>query len=610
MKTDEATLRRAQAAFAANVSPRARRLDRLERYARGTQYEGRPSFWDDNVPLPERAPCIVVPVGERAAESNVDLCFGEGRAPTFALRADADDVFDERLGLSEEQAETATKFIGAAVEQADLISVAADILCWAQMHGTSVAVIGNRNGRLCVEREDAKWCTPAFDGADPDEVTRLEVRYPYLEPYADAEGREAWRCMLYRRVIDAQRDVTYKPAPAHESGAEPDAWQEDPAKRVVHGFGFCPVRWYRFGTRGRCRELDGEAIHARMLDEIDALNLALSQKHRAAVYATDPQIIETGVQQDYQQAPMGRTATAFLGDGDAPGNAQWVLLDHTGRRPLRSGGPATRRGPGVTWRYEDSNSKVDLLTLPGDALKPAEDNARQLYGLIKEMLGVVFLDPSETKLGSDISGRALEWLHAKQIDRCNRIRKDYARRMLVPLLHMMMRVALKSSGALYLPGLDKARAIIARFEQEVEGAEGLQWFGPELRVTWGPYFKPTAADAKADTDNAIAAKDAGLITPKTAVEALKPHYPSIGDVTAYMDALEEEAEKKAERFHNAAAALMLPGEEQKLDEDEGPESEAPPKRPPPPREPRAPKAKKPPVVRAKKRPRSQQEIAA
>ena len=597
MKTDDRSILDAQKKFAANVSPRAQRLDWLERYANGKQYEGRPSFWDDSVPLPERAPIVVYPIVDRAAESNVDLCFGEGRAPAFALQANADNVFDERLGISEEDAEEVTTFLGEVVEQTDLISAASDLLHWAQVHGTTCAIASASNGRLCIDREDAKWATPTFDPKDPDRVIALEIKYPYLEEYVDDAGRLAKRCMLYRRVINEQRDVTYKPAPASDNGKDPDQWMEDSDKVAEHALGFCPVLWYRFGKRGASRDIDGEAIHANLCDEIDMLNLSLSQIARAAVYATDPQIIEIGVDENHKQAPAGRPVNMYAGAGDHPANQSWILYGPNNKPLTRSTGSAIRRGPGVTWRYPDSTSRVDLLTLPGDALKPAEDNAKRLYAFIKEMLGVVFMDPEQTKLGSDISGRALEWLHSKQIDRCNRIRKHFARCMLVPILHMLLRIALKTAGALYVPGLDKVRGLLERFERDVEGS-GVRWFGPPIRVTWGPYFKPTAADAKADTDNAIAAKDGGLITLKTAVEAMKPHYPSIGDVAQYLEDLEEEADEKAQKAMEAMHALgpvVPPGEK-----NEAPE--APPAKATPPSEPRAPRAKKPPVVKKAKRP--------
>lgn len=622
MKVDVRSVERAQRVFAANVSPRAQRLDWLERYANGTQYEGRPSFWDDSVPLQERAPCIVVPIPERAAESNVDLCFGEGRAPTFAIVASEEDaVFDARLGISEDDAETVTRFIGKVCDQADLTMAAGDLLHWAQIHGTTCAIACAKNGELCVDREDAKWVTPTFEPNDPDCVASVEIRYPFLEDYTDDAGQLCKRCMLYRRVIDSERDVCYHPAPASENGKEPDAWIEDFDKTTSHGLGFCPVRWYRFGKRGASRALDGQAIHALMTDEVDAYNFARSQIHRASLYASDPQIIEIGVEPEHKQAPTGRPASIYLGPGDDPNNENWILYGPHNRPVKQGGGTATRRGPGVTWRYPEHESRVDLLTLPGDALKPAEDNAAKLYATIKEMLGVVFVDPEHTKLGADISGRALEWLHSKQIDRCNRIRKDFARRMLVPLLHMLLRIALKSKGALYIPGLDKAKKLLERFEREVEGSATPRWFGPEIRVTWGPYFKPTATDAKTDTDNAIAAKDAGIITLKTAVESVKSHYPSIGDTAEYIEELEEAAQEKAEKALAAMHALGGPPAGQEGDDDAQtgepvkpfakkapvtnsgrPKAVAPMVKPKLPAvEARAPKARKPPVVKKAKR---------
>lgn len=566
MRIDPRSLAEAQRIFQANVSPRARRLEHLERYAIGTQYEGRKSFWDDDVPLQERAPCIVVPLGEVAAESNVDLCMGEGRAPKFSLaESENDSVFDPRLSLTEDDADALTRFLCAVCEQSDVISAAQELLQWAQQHGTTVALPSARNGELCIERLDAKWCTPTFEVTNPECVESIEIRYPFLKEYKIDTQTTGMKCMLYRRVIDAQRDVTYKPAPASDDGDEPDQWVEDSERVAVHDLGFCPVIWYKFGSRSTS-SIDGTALHARVCDEIDALNFGRSQIHRAALYATDPQTVETGVDPDYNPAPMGRQAQTMYvpGANDDPANKGWVILGPDGNA-ARKGMPARRRGPGVVWRYERPDSSVELLTLPGDALKPAEDNVAQVFGILKEALGVVFLDPQHTKLGSDISGRTLEWLHARQVSKCNKIRKDFGRRMLIPLLQMLLRICLKSKAAIYLPGYALAKSLLQRFELEVEGA-GKRWFGPDIKITWGPYFAPTATDAKAETDNVIAARDAGLITLKTAVEKISPYF-GIANVAEYVEELEEEAAEKAKAAAEAMHALG--GAAQQPSDDEG-----------------------------------------
>ena len=62
-------------------------------------------------------------------------------------------------------------------------------------------------------------------------------------------------------------------------------WVADPNKTVDHNLGFCPVHWYRFmGSWAPTHEIDGEAIHATILDEIVALDFAVSQRHRAVLY--------------------------------------------------------------------------------------------------------------------------------------------------------------------------------------------------------------------------------------------------------------------------------------------------------------------------------------
>jgi hypothetical protein len=57
----------------------------------------------------------------------------------------------------------------------------------------------------------------------------------------------------------------------------------------------------------------------RILDELDALNFTLSQRHRAALYSGDPQMVETGVSRDENVAPTGREPVAGMVAGDLIG---------------------------------------------------------------------------------------------------------------------------------------------------------------------------------------------------------------------------------------------------------------------------------------------------
>lgn len=549
MQVDHRARERAETILRNNLNPRYFKLDRLERYAKGTQYEGRPSFWNDDVPLHERAPIIVHPVVNSAVASNCDLVLGEGRYPVATTHPGEDDsAFDERFGLSEEDSEVLDRFLKEVQEQARCTAAFTELLETAQHSRTSVAVCRVVDGKLDIETVLAKHCEPTFDAKRPSEVVKLEIRYPYIEDYFDEEKKQwSCRCMLYRRIIDTMSDTVYLPAPASENRGEPDTWNVDVPKTAAHGFGFCPVVWYKFmPSKSTVAEIDGCAVHEKLLDEIDALNLSVSQVHRASVYTADPQTVEIGVDDDHNPAPMGRTATLWVpGVNDHPDNKNW-------RGPATGAGgmPARKKGPGVVWRYPSPDSDVKYLTLPPGALEAAENDAKRIEAMIKEALAYVAIDLDKMKLGSDISGRALEWLHRKQIDRCSRIRTDFGDNCMKPVINMLLRIALHMKKGLYLAGLDKVRGILERFMQALDDGT-TRWFNPTMKLAWGPWFAQTDADAKQTSETVRADYTAKLITRQTAIQKLAPYY-GIKDATQYLDALEDEDESTAA----ATAALM------------------------------------------------------
>ena len=488
------------------MSPRYCDLDKYERYVEGTQYDGRAPFLsqaEGAPPLLERAPNIVYPVVANAIRSNSDFVLGEGRWPTIVAPRD-----DE--GLSEDDAAALEKIVARVVEQAKLKSVTRDALDTAQAVGSVASVCSVRFGRLHVENVKAQWCEPTFDPRG--HVVRLVVTYPYLATEYDATKKAYVECCkVYRRVIDATADVVHEPIDAKLAlagvvGAE--------ASRVEHGLGFCPVVWYALLKPTSCaHSFDGHPIHKGLLDEIDALNFALSQRHRAAIYSGDPQIYEVGVDAA-DRGPSGQTASVTTEKGYFSTTA-----------PRRK---AKRKGAGVVWSYDNPNAKVGLLTLPGDALKALDDHARDLKAKVHESLAVVDVDVENAKLASDVSGKALEILFRRQLDRCNKIREDFGDGYLLAVVLMLLRVALvvgRANGGVYLPGLASALKLLATFERRVAGRDDREWFGPQLDLVWGPYFRPSDSDTKAAVESVKLALEARAISRRQAVEKLKPHFP-------------------------------------------------------------------------------------
>jgi hypothetical protein len=451
----------AQRAVIANTSLRSRRLAELERWVDGTQYDHRSSWWDDSKPLWERAPCIVYPVAQIAIQSNADLVLGEGRFPSFSSKP-GENEGDEDNGLDERSSQILDRFIVEYHRLCRFRAHARFAFSAAQGCGSVLAVHGARAGRPHADVIPAKWATPKLDSFGA--VESVEIRYPYVEEYQKRTGGWAVRARLYRRVIDAARDVTYLPADANESGLEP-SWQEDAALSVKHNLGFCPAIWYAH-MRGcvPVNQIDGVALHAHVLDEIQAHDIALSQRHRGALLS-EPQIVEIGVSPGYSPTELGRAPAV-------PVSAQGGKLSASNPE-IRGAGyadtstpQARKKGPGYPWQYTNESTKVSMLTYPGDALKAQDDNAKDLAQKLQEALGVVFLDPNNIRFAATTSGKALQAIKQKQIDRCDVYRDDFGDNFLMPSVDMQLRIAATLKGGLRVPGSAKVVPVLAKFTAE------------------------------------------------------------------------------------------------------------------------------------------------
>jgi hypothetical protein len=498
-----------------HLSARAKAMQSLERYVDGTQYVGLPDWFSDQKPLWERAPCIVYPIVKTAIDSNGDLLLGESRFP--AARVD---------GLSGDEAESFEKAVKKVVQQSRFKAAARESFGAGQGSGSACGIFGVRNKRLFIDTVFARWCEPKLDleGA----TLSLEIRYPYLAIEKVPEGEKVV-CKLFRRTIDAQHDITYQPVEAKPDGSEP-RWTV--ATTHTHGFGFCPVVWYpHLKGCSAVNDFDGRALHEHLTDEIRSHDFALSQRHRAALYAGDPQWTEIGVEPGYNPTSTGRRAEVPASTFGRPGEVAtgaWVSEP-------RSLSRARKKSPGTVWQYpgKAQEVKVQLHTLSGDALKALDDHARDLRNKIAESLGVVFLDAVDLPNESRLSGRALESFKARQLDRVDYYRSDFGDRFILPALGMLLRIAIVTG--LKIEGLE----VVKKLSEEKDWS----WHSPNLDLVWGDYFRPSGEEEQLMIQAAAQAKEAGIATTKILVEKLRSVL-GVRDVDAYM--VELEAEKQDE----------------------------------------------------------------
>ena len=539
------------------LSPRYRKLDRLERYVVGEQYEGLPDFFNpkQDVPLMERAPNIVHSIVEAAIRQHCDFAFGEGRFP--GVTAAADD--DERLlgeGMPDELAQLYEAWLRLLMRNACFPEACNDAMANAEACGTAVSVIALVDGCPRINTLRAKWCEPEYDESGCN-ITALEVTYPFFAYEKSNQGQWMVHARLYRRRIDAQRDVVYKPMDMTAMGLGKIDWVEDPAKSVTHGLGFCPVVWYKLrASYEHASDIDGYPIHGTQLDELDALNYSLSQRGRAAIYSGDPQAYETGV--DPQAPPaggMGRAAIVPAKDGSG-----YVFGSTAGGRPAR------KKGAGTVWSYENPEAKVGLLSLPGDALNSITEHTADICDKIGEVLGYTKASP-ETVKGA-MSGKALAFLYHRTTSFVDGLRQDFWHGWMVPVLDMLNRVVYtqekRAPGSVYVHGVRRAMPILDTFNVNVAGAQ--MWMPPRLRARWGHYFGLTAQDEAEVVRMTVDAYNAHIIPLRLALEKLSNIYPH--DSSEKL-AEEMEHELTEQAMHEAAAvaeqnrkALAAPADEE------------------------------------------------
>lgn len=454
----------ANALAAKRMSPRARHMAMLERWVEGTQYEGL-ADWFADVPIGEKAPCVVEPIVADSIDSHVDMVLGEQRFPALTTRpGEEEDEGDEDGGLNEDDSATIDRLICGIVDQSRFRAICREALTMAMSSGSVGVIYGARAGKLCGDTVKGRWCTPEL-GPDSRTVLRLVIEYPYVECYRDEQGVWKMRACIFRREIDDQKDVTFKPSPAEI--AVPD-WKVD--RQDVHGLGFCPVVWYPF-FRG-CSivgQVDGKAPHANLLDEIRAHDVALSQRHRAALYAGDPQWTECGVEPGANPSASGKVRPVpITRDGGAP-SADNPVIGSFPEAPSDQG-TGRKKHPGTVWQYEDKDTKVTLHQLSGDALKAISDNGSDIRLKIMQALAYVPLDPESAQIiRGSLSGKALDSLRERQLNRDDRIRDDFGDGFIKPSMSMLMRICHVKGSGLTVRGLKKAAPILARFATDAVG---------------------------------------------------------------------------------------------------------------------------------------------
>jgi len=530
-------------------------LDRLEQYYRGTQHDGKTSWWDGEVPARERKPVVLSGLPKAAVEQAVRFTLGEGKFPTLNFTGSKEklSIGGVSIPFSTDDAKALDTLWLEVVDQAGLKLSLREALRRGLSMRTACGVYSIRDGEVSIELFNAKHCEPTWASPTKKELSRLECRYiyPKEERQSDGTTKEIW--YWYRRVIDATRDVTYLPVKVEE-GDEPK-WTIDKDQLREHALGFCPAFWWPNLTRMDVVDDDGVALFDECEDEIDAIDYALSMRHTGVFVWGTPQPWQTGV-----MAGEGPTASAR--------QAVDIFTTQDGSQVgfVNPNKPARERSAFNVWTFEEADVKVGLLEQSGSAATAVTEHVSDLRARLLESIQVVLVDPLSVAGRGDMSAKLLELLYAPLLALVDDLREcwgTYLRTLSHGVLRMLLTEGKRSPGRVYLTKLEAALPILERFMLEREsGGQGFVRIPSAL--SWGDYFSPTnqdVRDAVITAKSALGAATAGgsgsgadvasepLIATDTAQRYVASFF-GVTDIEAEREKIEGE---KAEREEKAAA---------------------------------------------------------
>lgn len=353
-----------------------------------------------------------------------------------------------------------------------------------------------RNGKPIVDVHDSRWCTPTFIDISTGEISALEIRYMYPVEVRKPDGTPATVDYWYRRCIDTDRDVVYKPMPVG-NGEEP-TWiaQTD----VPHGFGECPAVWIR---NTQTDEMDGEPDCQGEFEAQEAIDRLISQADQGAVENADPTLEIDSDELRVEQIKKGSRNAFKLEKG---ASAKYLEMTGTG---------------------------VD------SALKVADVHRRNFLEVVRCILD--FEQGSAQMTATEVE-RRLAPMH----ERGDLFREQYGQHGIVPLLGKMIRAVLRMRSAAIgaAPNFDPASGLrlVPRVMPALpEIPPGLaELDDDQIELTWPEWVQRGAQDAQAAATAVSAALTAQALDRESAMQYLAPYF-GIDDPAAALKRLTDQA---------------------------------------------------------------------
>lgn len=508
---------------------RARRLGKLEAYARGEQYDDRSL---DLYGYRKSSPGVYGSAARTPGWNERDP------GAVWNLRGEiVSELTDWTLGgdawcrLVVEDDEAAEDWLATVTAQANLGDVMVKARNWGGALGVAVVSFAVRSGRYAVEAHNPRLCWPlAWRDVHEHRPSLVAKVYRGDNPLATREDE----LPLLVRLWSETDEVVLRRDKAPPGSEDPWVWLE--LERVVHNLGFCPVYWHpQCGDGSHEGDHDGEGT-AGEIDEVNELFAAAGATTKRN--ADDTLVIKEDPALNPGNVRKGGFNTIFARNG------------------------------------------AEYLSQKGESaeicIKVAEKRAAHVY----RQSGVSMVDV-ETLKGAP-SGEALRRIFQRTLKSAATLRRDYAKGLIVPLCQGLLQSArtLLSRGL----ALDVPPRVTRGEGREVMVEPRIPGKSSYVQCVWPDPFPPTMTDLQAMlTAAGTATGGKQVLSRRTAVAWLAGSPLPINSVAAELEAIEEDEEASAERQQTMLGlgeppegkAGAVEGKEPEDEEDDEPASKKP-----------------------------------
>lgn len=443
-------------------------------------------------PIKFRKPTSPYALPKVVVDRFTSLLFSEARHPDVVVEGDADTE----------------DFASALCEEARLWQAFILARTYGGAMGSVAVGFQFVNGKPVVEVHDPRWCFPTFTDRHSLKLKSIEKRYIFSEEKEDPfTGAKKPVDFWYRRVIDEQKDVLYAPVEVGE-GEEPQ-WQVE--KEVVHGLGFCPVRWLQ--NLPVQDDIDGDPDCVGIYEVVETIDALIAQATRGILANCDPTVVLT------TKAPMAEV----------------------------------QKGSDNAIKVPDGDAKY--MEMNGSGLTVAMAQAETLRRYALEVVQCVLEHPDTAQR----TATEVEKSYSSMFSKADVMREQYGEKGVKPLLEDMIAAARKLGAG----SPDEAGQVVKQVLTlpprivKVEGGEPTQKervLGPggHVKLNWHPYFDPSLDDVAKATDAAGKALQGALIDAEHASKFVANYY-GVEDVQAMLAKVKKE---EAERDREAREAMM------------------------------------------------------